>query len=96
MYENLRQRCLIYVSGVNQNWDVMTNFIFKKINPNFHKNPSGGEDLLHKDRLTDMAKLTVAFHNCFTNGPTSKLRQEGRRKEKQQRTIAYELRYFAH
>jgi len=27
MYEDLRQRCLLYVSGVNQNWDVMTNFI---------------------------------------------------------------------
>jgi hypothetical protein len=59
------------VSGINQNWDVLINFIYK-INPNFHKNSSGGKDLLHKDELTDMAKLAVAFHNCFANESTSK------------------------
>ena len=72
MYEDLPQRCLLYVSGINRKWDVLTNFVLKKINPNFHKNPSGGEYLLHKDRLADMAKLTVAFHNSFANELTSK------------------------
>ena len=75
MYEDLSQRCLLCVSGINRNWHVLKKFV-KKINSNFHKNPSGGEDLLHKDGLTDMAKLTVVFYNRSANEPTSKWRRE--------------------
>jgi hypothetical protein len=32
MYVNLPLMCLLYVSGINRNWDVLTNFVKKKTN----------------------------------------------------------------
>jgi hypothetical protein len=86
MWKCLHVKYPLFLSDFNENWIFSTDFE-KGSNIKFHLIRSVGAELFHTDRLTDMTRLTVAFHN-FANAPKNNFQHVTKSKGKRDCTFA--------